>query len=221
MFNYLLINNHYVVNIDEKNYIIDTGSPFSFVRDGSPLVINNEKFYPNRGMSEQVYKSISEFVGMNIDGLIGSDIITHTSLTIYKNGQLEFAPIESEGHQLPIHLYGPYSFIPCVLESGDKNLILVDTGAKYGYGDFFKYFSNDKYLRDIDDYNPTLGYFTSKSYEVKININNKIYKMELGDHEQVTNWSLRPTNSAAVINITQLFDKYCVFDYNKRMLIYK
>ena len=45
--NYKLVNNHYIVQIDGKNYLIDTGSPVSFWTN-KPI---NEVVIGDRGYS--------------------------------------------------------------------------------------------------------------------------------------------------------------------------
>ena len=221
MNNYTLINNHYVVHINNKNYIIDTGSPFTFLRNEKYIEINGRPYPSSNYMDESKYVKTSEFVGINIDGLIGGDILSKTSITIYKNGQLDFSILETEGDILPISLLGTYVFIECLLDNNRRSTLLIDTGAEYGYGDFSGVFSKNHYLRDIHDYNPTIGEFDSHTYEVCITINNKKYKMELGDSEQVTSWTIKRSRSAAVINISQIFEQYLVVDYSRRIIVLK
>ena len=92
MYNYTLSNNHYIINIEGNNYLLDTGSPVSFsLKQGLNSVVINQRrcSLPYNVMNLDI-EATRELVGMDIDGFIGMDIIRQTSLTIYKDGRIEF-----------------------------------------------------------------------------------------------------------------------------------
>ena len=130
MYKYKLMNNHYVVNIDNRNYLIDTGSPFSFyIHTPHNVVIDGRVFPFTRSFPNQSIEPTIELVGLDIDGFIGMDIISKTSLTIYKNGNILFGVDNINGTEVPIYM----SLLP-VIEYSDfnnqKGLVIIDTGAK-------------------------------------------------------------------------------------------
>lgn len=63
---------HLMTRIDEKLFLIDTGSPISFVND--PIDLFGNRITPNEGSLEFIDK-VSSFVDCEINGLIGNDYL--------------------------------------------------------------------------------------------------------------------------------------------------
>ncbi|MBO4667671.1 MAG: hypothetical protein J5666_06085 [Bacilli bacterium] len=222
MYHYELVNNHYIVEINGRKYLLDTGCGGSLIRRGEPIVINGKAYGQNR-LPEQVASEMSKFIGVDIDGLIGSEVVLNNGLTIYKNGNLEFATLENGGDNIvPLINRGGRLSIEGTVSPTIKGQILIDTGAKYGYGDFRSAFTRENMCEHIHDFNPNprLGYFDSYAYAVKVIINNHEYNLKLGDSDKVNMYCLS-YGYKAVINITDLFNEYCVFDINNHRLVLK
>lgn len=82
---------HIVASISNRNYIVDTGSPFSFNYEGlASLEIENRTF----GFFQKAVcpKEVAdELTGIDISGFIGMDIIKKTGLTIdFENQKIDF-----------------------------------------------------------------------------------------------------------------------------------
>lgn len=111
MYSYELINNHYVVEIDDQKFLIDTGSPFSFwvSRPIKEITIDGNK-YPlqNRPLNFNIDET-NNLVGVIVDGFIGMDIISKTSLTIYFGGpDTEYLFIDEDSRLGCVTLYSNY-----------------------------------------------------------------------------------------------------------------
>ena len=216
MYNYTLSNNHYIINIEGKNYLLDTGSPVSFsLKPGLNSVTINQKRYPLgynvMGLSIAATRGL---VGMDVDGFIGMDIIRETSITIYKDGRIEFNARSEQGHTLNM-LADDYGLIK--LKALCDNYVfayLVDTGARYGYGAEVL-FRNKKSYGHIRDYNPRLGHFESDIYHLYVDFGPFQKTLDIADSVNVRN-DLNATYSSIIGNITDLFGEVCVIDMQNR-----
>ena len=148
MYSYKLINNHYIVNIDGYNFLIDTGSPFSFWISSlnKELTINEKKYYLHNRPSNFDVQSTFNLVGVQLDGFIGMDIISNTGLTIHKDEMMEFKIQEIEGKPIQMSTSWPlYVQIGSNLMSGK---FIIDTGAKYGYGVTSLFYKKEPFVID-------------------------------------------------------------------------
>ena len=89
MYNYVLINNHYIVNIENKYYILDTGSPFSysFVNGLDKVFIDGVEHKLGIPRARFSVTKTYDLVGFPVDGLLGSDAFGKTGFTIYKQNK--------------------------------------------------------------------------------------------------------------------------------------
>ncbi len=219
MYKYELINGHYLVTIGDKRFLIDTGNDESFSLDDklNKIIINGNEYRlkPNRLDPIKIAKSYA-LVTTTFDGFIGMDIIKETSLTIYKNGELDFAPHEIED-SVHVPLVKSYRFIYFI----DNNIkYVIDTGASYAYG-VKSLFETLTPISEVFDYNPGLGELNSTVYKASININHKVREFDLCDNSLVQGTYLLLTQADIICNITHLFDEVCVIDMNKMELILK
>ena len=158
-----------------------------------------------------------ELVGMDVDGFIGMDINRQTSLTIYKDGRIEFKALPEQGYELDM-LAGSMGLIKLKVQSNDYvSTYLVDTGARYAYG-VEGLFRGSKPFGHVRDYNPRLGHFKSDIYHVDVNFGPIKKTLDIADSVAVRN-DLAMTMSLIIGNITDLFDEVCVIDMQNRRII--
>ena len=154
-----------------------------------------------------------------VDGFIGMDIIRQTSLTIYKDGRIEFRALPEQGHRLEM-LADPCGLIKLKISCNDYvSAYLVDTGAKYAYGREYL-FSGGKPFGHIKDYNPRLGHFESDIYHIYVDFGPIQKTLDIGDSVEVRD-DLKATMSLIVGNITDLFNEICVIDMQNRVVTLK
>lgn len=218
MYNYKLLNNHYLIEIDGYTFLIDTGYPFSFwISEPIRSISINNKNYPlsPRPLNFGV-KETNELVGTKIDGFIGTDIISSNGLTVYKNGQLDFSIKDVDGAKLLMNKTWPLTvFTECNSITGK---CIIDTGAKYGYG-ISELFIEQKPFDHVKDYNPHLKHFESDVYHLTATFGNVERAVDLGK-----NYLVEQTfdgRTIMVVNITSLFDEVCVLDTKNGLLILK
>ena len=218
MYNYKLLNNHYVVEIDNKHYILDTGYPCSitFRNDLNVVKVNNH-FFP---LSAPGYrfdiKKTHKLVGYPVDGLLGLDVFGDSGFTIYKDneegGRIDFASNDIDGITCPMVAM---QIAPIIYINNNK-FYLVDTGARYAYGT--RSICNGKLPFDqVDDYNPHLGDLHSSIYHTEVEIKGKRCPLDVCYNSNVA--SMIP-NIYIVGNITAFFEKECCVNYRDRKIIF-
>ena len=217
---YQLLNNHYIVTIDKKKYLIDTGRPDSFVFDNAPssVIINDQSYDlgPNT-MDQEATEATMKLVGEKIDGFISARIIAQTGLTIYKNGELFFENRPIDGRVIPFD-----STIE-VVSNGIRGRFYIDTGAKYGYMDERLIPSTPAVELNAYDFNPhpRLRHMHTNMYEVPIEIDGRKTTIVAGYNKGTINFPIGMRGIILIGNITTLFDEACVVDLRNGRLILK
>ncbi len=134
-----LVKDHFVVRLSGKYYIVDTGSPCSFSYDGPGEIGIGGRSFRISAAPANVHKSmLDELTGGDVNGLIGTDILGKTGLTVDRaTGSLDFTAPEGEpgdGHTLISFEYSNGLLVTDDLILGRplKNAI-IDTGAVISY----------------------------------------------------------------------------------------
>ena len=219
MYRYQLINNHYVVSIDGSLYFIDTGCPNSFSTKGGIEI--DGKHYIASSLSNDQLAFTRQLVGAKVDGLIGMDILSRTSLTIYKDGRLEFGSINAEGRVIELAYPRLWPLgIKCTLSNGKEAVAIIDTGAMIYYGKYPDCFKKENFVGEFEDYNPVLGKMKSRFYSQTLTVANRRVTVPVGDSMAASNQALRFPNAAIVMNVTELFDETVVFDFSSKRIIF-
>ena len=221
MYHYEIINNHIVVNIDGQKYLIDTGSPISFHINPSirSLTIDGIS-YPLQAKPAMFNVPLAfECIGNEIDGFIGLDIITKTSLSLLSNQVMEFKAVNEEGIRIP--LLDTYPFL--TLKVSTENYVgrmIIDTGAKFAYG-IDALFINKQPLKEVNDYNPTLGSLKSNLYKINLTLFGKEpFEVNVAQNDRVSSL-LSNMHSLLISNLLPFYKEFCIIDMNKKEVIIK
>ena len=218
MYRWELINNHYVVFINGKKYLVDTGSPISFWINPDcrePLIIDNVKYSLHSKPNSYDVLESERLIGTNIDGFIGLDMILKTSLTIYKNGRLEFGVVEEDGTRIGLNTNGFLS-IKCNC-GGVTGNYLIDTGAKFSYGTGGLFYGLTPF-NQAEDYNPILKRLYSDIYHLNVNLGCKSVEIDTCYDVHVSSM-LISMGVLLIGNITSLFNEVCVIDTKKGIMV--
>ena len=159
-----LLDSLIIVTIESKNYLVDTGSNMSFSLNDKNLnlVINGNHYLlkPNL-VSANVKDTLHHLIpGKVVDGVIGTNIICETSLTIdYLNQEIYFEAVKCkydiEQYSMPLNI--KMGLIYTELKSRAKTLsVILDTGAKIHYVKE-SYLDKTKSRGYFEDYSPDLG----------------------------------------------------------------
>lgn len=219
MHNYELINNHYLVEIDGKRLLVDTGSPTSFLMEShcQEITIDGVKYALQGRTSHVDVAEMMKLVGVKVDGFIGLDIIRQTSLTIHKNGLIEFRANDVDGKGIDLNTNGFLTF--SVESHAMSGAFIIDTGAKYGYG-IRGLFDGLKAFDHVEDYNPILGRLNSDLYHLDMVVGGRGKVVDLCDNADVYPM-IKHYGAVMIANITSLFDEVCVIDVKKGTLTLK
>lgn len=163
-------NGHILVALQNKRYIVDTGSPISFAYDlNNNFVTIDDVNYP---LSHNCMASRDELrllTNMDIDGIIGLDILSKTNLSIdYLNKTIDFKAHEGK---LICSFNSNEGFIVSndfVINGHKVNRAIIDTGAPVSYVSG-KYIGNDKQDDTFTDYSPMFGHISGNYYHVRLN----------------------------------------------------
>ena len=219
MYKYELINNHYIVEIEGKKYLIDTGSPISFwvsnpvmqiTIDGNAYCLHNRPANLNVGETRAL-------VGIEVDGFIGMDIISKTGLTIYKEGCIKFGADEVNGVEIAMTTSWPLMVsIGCNMMNGK---FVIDTGARYGYGVEGLFYGLNPYDY-VKDYNPGLGHLNSDIYHLDIVIGGQSRTIDVCNNKIVGS-TLKHMGAIMIGSVSSLYQEVCVLDTKIGKLILK
>jgi hypothetical protein len=213
------VDDHVIIHINNFNYIVDTGSPLSFGR-GTTILIN-EKNFPinNTGPGGLTSESISKLSKLDVDGLIGMDILTHFDVRFYQN-EIIFSdiPIVYADTAIKLPIIDTCMGVPIItlnINNKDRR-IFFDTGAKLSY------LSKDLLIGtpvdQIEDFYPSIGTFKTDVYEIDIFINDKKETFRFGLLPSEIQILLQMGQTEGIIG-TELLNKYSVTLSNLRKIL--
>lgn len=163
-------NGHFIVTIDDKNYILDTGSPVSYsFTEKTTFVPFGDKHliflpFPLKGVKEE----IEELVNMPIHGIIGLDTMKELKrMEISKEGgYVKFggdSVSDSTGYSIPFEENNGVLTIG-IKVNGKNTRVILDTGARIDYMDP-SLLDTSNAISHERDYNPILGNFEVDGYK--------------------------------------------------------
>lgn len=175
-----LVKNHCVFTHDGRKLLLDTGSPNSYAKDR--IVFDNNNVTAN----EAVIRTINEGFGMEIDGLLGMDILKNYSITIdYPNRELAFDKNmqNAEGIVLNLTYSSDIPVINVLSENGDNTDFFFDTGAA-GCSYISPVLTEGLQQKgELSDFHPSIGNMILPKYETNI----QIYDREYPDRKIIVN----------------------------------
>lgn len=213
-----IINNHLIVKIGNDKYLIDTGSPDSFMMSTYPgsVIINGEsKKLRAKNFDDKAAEECFNLVGKRFIGFIGLDIIRETSLTIFLNEKkVAFGVDNVSGETIPFLMSG-YPIIESSLGH-----YYIDTGAMYPYG-VKRLFTDLITNKKVHDFNPFLDHLNSEMYGLNITIGRRSRNIGVCENSKVETNVLNPLGCSVIGNIIDYIDDTCVFDMKRQILIIK
>lgn len=214
-----LLDNLITVEIEARNYLVDTGSNMSFsLNDNNlDLVINDKNYLLKPNLASAIVKDTLNHLipGKVVDGVIGTDIIIGNNLSIdYLNKEIYFDIVKPpydfiEQYFILFEVKLGYLFTNMYLYS-DKLTMLIDSGAKIGYVKS-EYLDLSKPLGEYEDWSPELGKMEGKLYGFYDSLhkeNVRVAKLPK-EYEFITD---------GIIPLYEFVRPgFCVFDFNNMM----
>ena len=220
-------NGHFIVTVDNKNFILDTGSPVSYSFTDKPtFVLFGDKHltflpFPIKGAA----KEIEELVNMPISGIIGLSTMKELKrMEISKEeGYVMFGGEDiskEEGYSIPFEENNGVLTIGIKVNGKDTRVIL-DSGARIDYMDP-SLLDTSNAINHERDYNPILGHFEVDGYKTTYGIGDQeIETITYGATDMLKNYVLsmgiRGVNGVVGMNALLETLKACEFDFEKRL----
>ena len=208
-----LINDHLIIQ-DKQNILVDTGSPISFHPLGV-LHIGENDIPVSKRIPGVTTTYLSEKVGLEINGLIGMDIINSFPVLIsLKNGFFfldDDAEYATHFHMFPLPpIAGGLIAVTLQVNHRKANMI-VDTGAKISYIHPI-FTSGMESCGSRDDFSPYVGNFKTETYMCEVNTlicstNNRVYSQLFGTPPEIISMTLQQLNVDGIIGI-DLFKRF-------------
>ena len=165
-----VLHRHLFIDLPEGRTLIDTGAPWSASVTGR-MTWQNENHGVNKGgYMGFTFDKLSAEIGVQVDALIGMDLLARTTLLFdVANRQLTAGDDIPEGYTAAPYSLVPTSDIPMleVTLNGRKAVVLWDTGAQYGYYADDHFSEGLKQLTGFKDFSPMFGALDiSRSYHI-------------------------------------------------------
>lgn len=155
-----LLNRHLFLDLPEGRALVDTGAPMSSSTTGR-LTWQNQNHGVNKGgYLGFTFDKLSAEIGVQVDALLGMDLLAQTTLLFDVAHRTLTAGDEMPAGFVP-HRYqmAPMSDIPMfTLElNGHPARVLWDTGAQYGYVTDRPFFAGAPAQAGFKDFSPMFG----------------------------------------------------------------
>lgn len=208
-----LINDLVVVDIEGKKYLVDTGSAISFsLRNDLNLRLGGRDYLLRENHLVNAFKKTLSRVlpNVQIDGIIGTDIIVKTNLSInFLQGEIYFDlvdfPYDIDQYVLPLTYKFYHFFVKFPCDYGDINVI-VDSGSTVWYIKS-KYLNLNNPLGELMDYSPEIGEIHDYYYDFYDGVHqNPISVGKLPSDYELCTDGIMPLYSFA-------FPGYCQFNF--------
>ena len=125
---------HPIITIDDKIYVVDTGSPASFSYTGTIPLLGREYTVP---YGEYILDDLNRVLGPRIDGLIGGEVLkrlgaveldySHNTITFH-----DMLPEVSGAAEIDVRVFLNYLVFNMKIE-GQMRRLFLDTGAPIPY----------------------------------------------------------------------------------------
>lgn len=151
---------HLFVALPEGIFLVDTGSPTSFSRLGRLSFARQTETVPTSAMGMLDADELSGYVGVNVDGLIGMNLLAR-HMIVFDDDKMFVDECPIPDHDFTLLESDSFMGIPIVSIriAGQNVKMFLDSGAKLSYldADYLKSFPVDETL---PDFYPGIGRFT-------------------------------------------------------------
>lgn len=214
------LKGHIIANIDQFDYLIDTGSPKSFGHKTN-VYINGKKFpIGDNSMTGTTTETLCSLSGLKFDGLIGMDILKHFNI--------QFTQHDVTFSNTSVHYTEPVIKLPIVdtlmtIPIIKLNIGQIDQRIIFDTGAHLSYLSDDLLVGtsvgEMEDFYPTIGIYKTNVYKIDVVMNEKIETLTFGLLPSSMNVLLEMGQTKGIIG-TELLNKYTIIlSHSDKMLI--
>ncbi len=195
----LFESNHLFVILDNKKWLIDTGSPVSFGEPDS-LTINDNSFDLSDTYGNLDTDALSEHIGIEVLGLIGVDILNHFDILLdLPSGVMSVSKEElpMEGTIVPLEQFMGIPIIEAVID-GRTQKMFFDTGAQISYWQD-EALNSFPSLGKVTDFYPGFGEFETETYQLELSIGTESNKLICGSLPGLLSETLMMASAQGII----------------------
>ncbi len=155
-----LLNRHLFIDLPEGRALVDTGAPFSSSVTGRLTWQNRNHGVNQGGYLGFTFDKLSAEIGVQVDALLGMDLLAQTTLLFDVDRRTLTAgdemPADFVAHRYEV---APMSDIPLlrIPLNGKPARVLWDTGAQYGYVTSDRFLERTPALPGFRDFSPMFG----------------------------------------------------------------
>ena len=212
---YEIRNGHYIIDLEGKKWLLDTGSPTTFRFDGQGGCIELDgkvfSLERNRGY---IKSAVDGLCGVNVFGMIGSDVLSQTSFTLYSDNKLQLMANQKSDYSFDVSCYDNVILGYIEIE-GRRVKTLFDTGASLNYlmpGAFTFDLNNTSIVHDLDNQGRKI---TSNLVIAKASLGGKKMDVSFGipQHECNATIAMAHYGCQAIVGIYNYYLKKPLFNH--------
>jgi len=218
MFELKLLQKHLYLSLENQLWLFDTGAPQSF-GEGGKLVILEKEFPIATSFMGLDANKVSEHAGVEMQGLLGADIINHFDYRIdVQNESIEISEDSIEMGQSPLQI-NEFTGIPILTAEigGAEYSMFFDSGAQYSYfqGDGLSSFPA---LGTVADFYPGVGPFETDTFSVPMKIGSVDISTQCGKLPDLLAMTLSMADTSGIIGNELLLDRVVTYSPKRNLI---
>jgi hypothetical protein len=190
---------HVFVVMTEGTFLVDTGAPASFGRVSS-VTVEQKRFEVRAGYMGLTADRLSELVGRDVDGLLGTDILNEFDVLIdIPQSRVCFsaANLDCEGDRVPLSFVMTVPTLTAVIDATPTTMFF-DTGAQLSY---FQGRSLSRYPAEgsMSDFYPGFGPFSTDTFRTPFQLGRTQQNLRCGRLPNILGMTLMLAGTEGIV----------------------
>jgi hypothetical protein len=218
MYELKLLQKHLYLSLGDELWLFDTGAPQSF-GEGEKLSIMGKEFPLASSFMGLDANKVSEHAGVQMQGLLGADIINHFDYQIdVQNESIEISEDSIEMGESPLQIK-EFMGIPILTAEigGTEYSMFFDSGAQYSY------FQEDELssfpsLGKVSDFYPGVGPFETDTFSVPMTIGSVGIPTQCGKLPDLLAMTLSMADTSGIIGNELLINRVVTYSPKRNLI---
>jgi len=218
MFELKFLQKHLYLSLEDQLWLFDTGAPQSF-GEGEKLAILGKEFPIASSFMGLDANKVSEHAGVEMQGLLGADIINHFDYRIdVQNESIEISEDSIELGQSPLQIKEFMGIPILTAEIGEAEYsMFFDSGAQYSY------FQDDELssfppLGKVSDFYPGVGPFETDTFSVPMTIGSVDISTQCGKLPDLLAMTLSMADTSGIIGNELPLDRVVTYSPKRNLI---